>query len=312
MSTPTLHEPLRGAYCDLDTLLALRVHSRWLRTPVPRSASIHVGSHRSPVRGRGLEFEEVRPYQPGDDVRTIDWRVTARSQTPYTRVFRTERERPVLLMVDQRPGMFFGSQSCFKSVLAAQLAALLAWTALAQGDRIGGLVLGSQAITLQFPRRSRRTVLTFLAAIAEHNQSLSAQAMESADANLGQALLKLQHIAPPGTSLWLLSDLADFEHPAVQSALQSLARRHSVTVVWIHDPLELALPSGGRYTVSDGRQRLSLDGRNRALQHRFAKAMLQRRLQREHRLRQLGIRWITASTQAAPLQLAGALREGLR
>jgi uncharacterized protein (DUF58 family) len=114
------------------------------------------GTYHSAFRGRGVEFEEVRPYVVGDDVRTIDWRVSARTGRAHTRLFRAERERPVYLLLDQRHSMFFGTRGSMKSVQAAHAAALLAWAALAGGDRVGGLVLGSAGRQESRPRRSRR------------------------------------------------------------------------------------------------------------------------------------------------------------
>ncbi len=113
----------------------------------------------------------MRSYQPGDDIRTIDWRVTARTGSAHTKLFREERERPVLVVVDQRSSMFFGSSHCFKSVLAAQLASLLAWSALHGGDRVGGLVFNEQGHQEVRPRRSRKTVLALLSQISQLQSS---------------------------------------------------------------------------------------------------------------------------------------------
>ncbi|HSB97975.1 MAG TPA: DUF58 domain-containing protein, partial [Spongiibacteraceae bacterium] len=137
-------EPLHGAYCDLAELTAARLAADGLGLQsLKRAHSPLFGELRANLRGRGLEFEEVRSYQAGDDVRNIDWRVTARTGRPFTKLFREERERPSLLVIDQRQPMFFGSRTCFKAKLAAYYGALLAWAALQQGDRIGGLIIGN-------------------------------------------------------------------------------------------------------------------------------------------------------------------------
>ena len=123
--------PARGAYADLNDLIALRFPARQLGLARRnRALNALAGPNKSNFRGRGIDFEEVRSYQPGDDIRTIDWRVTARTGSAHTKLFREERERPVLVVVDQRSEMFFGSSHCCKSVLAAQLASLVAWSAL--------------------------------------------------------------------------------------------------------------------------------------------------------------------------------------
>ena len=124
------------------------------------------GTRRARRRGRGIDFDTVRAYQPGDDVRSIDWRVTARTGKAHTKVFREERERPVLTVVDARRNMAFGSRVRFKSVAACELAALIAWRALAAGDRSGGLIAAPDAVHLHRPSRTRSAVLAWLNALA--------------------------------------------------------------------------------------------------------------------------------------------------
>src|SRR5689334_18156294 len=150
-------EVLRGAYCELTELTGARfAASDWLLQHTRLATRELTGRMRTSLRGRGLEFEEVRAYQPGDDVRAIDWRVTARSGRTFTKLFREEREKPLLIVVDQRQPMFFGSTHCFKSKLAAYLGALLAWSGLEQGDRIGGLIIGNSERREIRPRRTRK------------------------------------------------------------------------------------------------------------------------------------------------------------
>ena len=165
--------PARGAYSDLADLIALRFPARQLKlTRRNRALNALAGPNKSNFRGRGIDFEEVRNYQAGDDIRTIDWRVTARTGAAHTKLFREERERPVLVVVDQRNGMFFGSRHCFKSVLAAQLASLVAWSALDSGDRVGGLVFNGREHRDIRPRRSRRTALALLSQVVDYNCAL--------------------------------------------------------------------------------------------------------------------------------------------
>ena len=173
--------PARGAHVELDDLIAMRFPARQLRLARRnRALSALAGPNKSNFRGRGIEFEEVRNYQPGDDIRSIDWRVTARTGSAHTKLFQEERERPVLVAVDQRSNMFFGSSHCFKSVLAAQLAGLLAWSALDAGDRVGGLVFNGATHRELRPRRSRKAVLALRAGIAEYNLALRVRAAPEA------------------------------------------------------------------------------------------------------------------------------------
>ena len=206
--------PARGAYAQLNDLISLRFPARQLSLARRnRALSVLAGPNKSNFRGRGIDFEEVRTYQPGDDIRTIDWRVTARTGSAHTKLFREERERPVLVVVDQRSGMFFGSSHCFKSVLAAQLASLLAWSALDAGDRVGGLVFNGTQHREVRPRRSRKTVLALLSQVAEYNDSLPLDTA-SAPQSFADMLSNLRRIARPGSSLFLVSDFhgASQEH----------------------------------------------------------------------------------------------------
>ena len=164
-----------GIRTDLKQLIDMRHRVREVQlfsTPGRRSPLI--GLHHSKLRGRGVDFDQVRVYQPGDDVRTIDWRVTARTQEPHTKLFHEERERPIYLLVEQSRQLFFGSGLMFKSVLAARAAGLIGWAALGHNDRIGGLVFGGQDNHEIKPRRSKQSLLQLLARLARANQALSA------------------------------------------------------------------------------------------------------------------------------------------
>ena len=162
-------------YANLHQLTLLQHRARGI-TFLPRQPvhSLLSGRHASRVRGRGLNFEEIRNYHAGDDVRTIDWKVTARLRSPHTRVYTEERDRPVLLIVDQRIGMFFGTRVNMKSVTAAQVAALAAWRVLDSGDRVGACVFNDDQIEVIAPNRSRMTVMRTLKSIVRFNQMLSA------------------------------------------------------------------------------------------------------------------------------------------
>jgi uncharacterized protein (DUF58 family) len=162
-----------GAYAELDSLIALEYKARGfsLRHNQPVRSTLF-GRRASHVRGRGLDFEELRNYVPGDDVRSIDWRVTARTQKAYVRVYSEERDRPTMLVIDQRINMFFGSRRNMKSVVAAEIAALAAWRVFTQGDRVGAFVFNDEAIDEVRMHRSRATVLRILNRLATLNRQL--------------------------------------------------------------------------------------------------------------------------------------------
>src|SRR5262249_29786429 len=162
-----------GVYVDLEQLIALEQKGRKVSL-LPRQPvhSLLSGRYASRMRGRGLNFEEIRDYRTGDDVRSIDWKVTARLQSPHVRVFNEERDRQGLLVVDQRLSMFFGSRRGLKSVTAAETAAVIAWRILNVGDRAGGVVFNDRDVDEVRPQRSRRVVLQFLSSIVARNQAL--------------------------------------------------------------------------------------------------------------------------------------------
>jgi uncharacterized protein (DUF58 family) len=267
--------PLRGATVPLAALVGLRHHAGHvdIRERARRRGSA-LGARTSRFRGRGMDFEEVRVYQPGDDVRAIDWRVTARKGQPHTKVFREERERPLLLAVDARARMAFGSRVRFKYVAAAEVAALAAWAALARGDRVGGLVFGVRGTTALRPHRSEAGVLRLLAAIADSAPGGTDDAVDAAIAppSLCDVLTRLATGAGHGLVV-LVSDFHDLDASAVQ-ACERLCRRAEVIGIHVHDALEAELPPPAQYTVSDGSQRRLLDSRDgaaRRLHHeRFA------------------------------------------
>lgn len=258
----TNFDPVPGAVApSAENLARLRHHARHLGLFPRRVARATGGGHSSRRRGRGMEFEEVRVYQPGDDVRSIDWRVTARRSEPHTKVFREERERPVHLMVDLRQPMFFGSQR-LKSTVACELAATLAWTGARAGDRIGGLVFGTATAHHIRAGRGHLGVLQLLRALGETAAQLVAAQPDCH--RLEHMVEELRRIAHPGAALFLISDFYDLaDQPGVERQLFELSRHCDITLMAVQDPLETALPPPGRYTVRTAANQLRvIDSRN--------------------------------------------------
>ena len=295
--------PSTGPYCELQQLIELRYPARKLNLKQrKRALSLLSGPNKTNFRGRGIDFEEVRNYQPGDDIRTIDWRVTARTGEAHTKMFREERERPVLVTTDQRAGMFFGSRHCCKSVLAAHLAALLSWSALQSSDRVGGLVFGASEHREVRPRRSRRSVLALLNHLSELNRALPPSA-EPGAASFADMLVDLRRIAKPGSALFIISDFAGALEERALEHIYQLTRHMEVTALHCSDPLEAQLPGAGRYTVTDGHDKTELHTGDRRLRRAFA-ARFDGNLQAlRSAYGKLGIPVIEASTADSPLAL---------
>ncbi|WP_105213686.1 DUF58 domain-containing protein [Pseudoalteromonas sp. T1lg22] len=243
-------------YKSKTQLLDLAVRKR-IRSP-------HSGQYLAPHKGRGMEFAEVRHYQSGDDVRSIDWRVTARTGEAHTKLFQEEKERPVLMLVDFSASMQFGSQLLFKSVQAAHLAALIAWSACARGDKLGALVFNDQQHHEFRPQSRDKAVLrVFHGLLDSHKQqqnlidSTGSNGSANAPAKGGPAnggpantgllaqLQRLNQLAKPGCTVYLLSDFAVLQQgdsPAIERELQRLARHCEVVACVISDPFEQHLP----------------------------------------------------------------------
>ena len=228
---------------DLVELVALRgpAHGLSLHAHRPALAQLQ-GAHRSAQRGRGLEFEEVRPYAAGDDARNIDWRVTARRGRPHTKLFREERERPVWLLADLHPGLYFGSRRQLKSALLLRAAALLAWVAVLGGDRLGALIVDGRAQPRIFPPRGREAgVLPVLEALVETQPQ--APGVPAAD-SLHTALGALRPLLQPGSLVLVLSDFSMLDD-RTEAALAALASRSDCRLLALTDPLERSgLPPG--------------------------------------------------------------------
>lgn len=262
----------RGAYTELSALLRCRFAAQDLKLFAHQPArSLLSGGERTRFRGRGMDFEEVRLYQPGDDIRSIDWRVTARTQVAHTKIFREERERPVFMLVDQRSSLFFGSQCCFKSVLAAHIAALLGWAALANGDRLGGLIFGDYDQRDVRPRRSKHAVLELLHQLQGYNHRLKspiAPDNEKRPNELHKILGDARRIAKPGCALFIISDFHDMDSTCEQQ-LFDLARHTDITLIHVYDSLEKELISNSPLTISNGHERMQLAANEKSFQRAY-------------------------------------------
>src|SRR5215475_6243897 len=205
---PMTRSPAPGVYADLGELTRLQFKARGFsflpRQPVQ---SLLAGRHASRLRGRGLNFDEIRRYLPGDDIRQIDWKATVRTRKTQTRVFTEERERSVLLLVDQRITMFFGSVRNMKSVTAAEAAALAAWRVVGEQDRVGALIFNDSKITEIRPQRSQVTVMRILHEVLEQNHALSVDSgMRSNGAMFNQALQRCERLTKHDCLVCIISD----------------------------------------------------------------------------------------------------------
>jgi uncharacterized protein (DUF58 family) len=248
-----------GVYAKAADLAALETAARdfsfLTRQPI---RSLLSGRHGSRVRGRGLAFEELRLYVPGDDTRTMDWRVTARTGKPYVRVYTEEKDRPCLFLVDQRINMFFGTKRSMKSVAAAEIAALGAWRALHDDDRVGGLVFNDGRIDDVRPHRSREAVMRLLETIAAQNGELrSDSGVPRTPSQLDAALDAAARAAGHGYLVVVVSDF-DGQSAATRDLLLRLSLHNDVIAILVYDPFLVNLPPSGDLVVSNGELQVEL------------------------------------------------------
>jgi uncharacterized protein (DUF58 family) len=249
-----------GVYVDLEELIALEQRGRKVsflpRQPVH---SLLSGRFASRMRGRGLNFEEIRDYRSGDDVRTIDWKVTARLQKPHVRVFNEERDRQALLVVDQRLSMFFGSRMSMKSVTAAHAGAIGAWRVLGVGDRVGAIVFNDSDLVEIKARRSRATVLQILSAIVAQNQALGVgRGLITAPIMLNTALEHAERRALHDATIIIISDF-DGADDTTRTMIGAMTRHNDVVALLVHDPLQSDLPASAAMTVTDGELQIQIE-----------------------------------------------------
>lgn len=288
---------IQGAYISLPQLLALRHKS--VRINQAQSTKVmgsQSGIKLSKVKGRGIDFAEVRAYQPGDDIRAIDWRVTARKNKPHTKIFREERERPALIYVDQSQHMFFGSTQRLKSVAAAELAGRIAWQTLAAGDRIGGIVIGNEEQTLFRPFRTTRAVGRLLNQIASANQTLTRSAFIDTQESKFSGLEQLRRLTQSNYRIFIISDFSgDIESWSEQ--IKQLARHNHVTLLHIQDPLDKELPPADHYVITDGNERLQFYSGKENLREKYANEFAQRWDRLQELCRHESLAYATLSTE---------------
>lgn len=284
---------------SLKTLLGLEYAATKLRKQPHRIHAKQAGQYLSAHKGRGMAFEESRLYQAGDDVRHIDWRVTARTDKTHSKVFREERETPLLIAVDYRATMQFATRGVFKSVQAAKLAGLLAWSAQQTGDRIGGQIFSEAGIQELKPQAGKPALLRFF-------NALSNPRWLSAKPGLDQALLRLRHHARPGCQVVVLSDFRDLNRLGEQQLAQ-LSRHCEVLLIQLYDPLEAQLPSKGRLRFTDSLRDLIIDSNDPLRQQAHQQRFLARQQHLQQLSRQLGISWLSCGTDQAALESLSGL-----
>jgi uncharacterized protein (DUF58 family) len=290
---------------SLKTLIDLAKQATRINLHHAQNRSQQSGGYISRFKGRGMEFDETRLYQPGDDIRSIDWRVTARTGKTHTKVFREERERPVFISVDDRLTMQFATRGVFKSVLATKLAGLLAWAAEYHGDRIGGQIFSELECRELKPQNGRHAVLRFLSAIVGKTNLTSSINELGTTAlpkiTLEQVLARLAQHARPGSLVYVISDFRGINEQT-ETYLAKLAQHCEVVLIFIYDPLESSLPTKGRYRFTNNERDVVIDTSDKQRLKNFQQLFTLRLQRIESLAKKRGLTFIKCSTSEDPLQ----------
>ena len=259
----------QDVFISLQDLLKMEHHARnfSFQARKQKVRSILGGKHASKLRGRGLDFEEVRNYVAGDDIRNIDWKVTARTQKTHSKVFSEEKEKPALIVVDQSKSMFFGSQRKTKSVVAAEVAALAAFRILKEGDRVGGIVFADEGIDIIYPKRDRKNILRFFEKIVERNRQLEHSSPVKFEEALKETLAKIRNIVTHDFLVLIISDFQRYS-PEVIKFISQTAQHNDVVLVKVYDPMEKEIPKT-KLVAGDGEKQIFVDGESKNLRQSF-------------------------------------------
>ena len=298
-------DPLLGTHTQLSDLLALRFQKHLASASnKARVVGNRAGTKMSNIKGRGVDLAEVRAYQPGDDVRSIDWRVTARTNEPHTKIFREERERPTLVVVDQTQSMFFGSKARMKSVCAAEVAARVAWQTLEAGDRVGGVVVANNGLHVHRPYRTTKSVARILNDVALANQALNRAS--HADHNILDVMLRIRRLAKHNFRVVIISDFLG-NLATWREHLQGIARANQLIVTHIYDPIERLLPPADYYMVTSGKERVAFFSGDDKVRQRYQQHFGQHQDQLKEICQHASMRYVEVATTDRNLEQASWL-----
>jgi len=306
ISAYTSHPHHNGVKVTLDDLIAEQKNAFGI---LPNSShkikAASSGGFRSPFKGRGMEFDEIREYKAGDDIRNLDWKVTAKLGKPFTKLFHEERERPIFLLVDMRPQMRFATKVAFKSVIAAKIAAMIVWSAKSAGDKLGGIVLSSTKYVRLKPRKQRRHMLVFLGALTEASTDSALKGSTS----LAKAVSDLRRVTGLGGAVFIISDFHDFDDD-VRRQLTMIASHSDLICIYVEDKLEGTPPPSGIYRINDGfGNSLTINTADERWRKEYEQSFKQRKAAVKDFCSKVGSLFIPIATDD---NLADSLRKGLR
>ena len=303
-------------WISAQSLIQLRLQASQIPLDSGKIHAKQGGAYISSFKGRGMEFDESRIYQAGDDIRNMDWRVTARTGTAHTKVFREERERPILLWLDLNPSMMFATRKRFKAVLASEIACLIAWSGAINNDRIGGLIFSATEHVEIKPRRGKTAVLDFIGRCTKHHGwqpekwgpewgqgTSSAESIEDKT----EAISRLNSVTHPGSLIFMISDFRGLNEKAL-SHIANISRNNDIIMIKITDPIEISLPASGSYKLTDGLKQLQIQTSSKKTRDKYHQRYLNHQQQLEKFCRLHRIHLINIATNDNVIE---KLRNGL-
>ena len=290
-----------GIHLGASELIALKPRCNALSLPMNRpAASSLAGAYRSRFRGRGVDFVESRNYLPGDDIRNMDWRVTARTGRAHTKIFQEERERPVLVAVDISQSLYFGTRTRLKSVAAGQLAAAVAWAAVRRGDRIGAFLFTSDDHREMRPTGGRRGAMRVIQGLVEWLDPDKARAGHKP---LSVSLERVRHAVRPGSLVLIISDFFNLDDQCHRH-LSRLRQHNDVIGCQVMDPAEEFLPAG-RFPISDGENSAMLDTYQELSRRKFRQMSSEHGEMPKRMFQRHKCGWMVLKTTDDPVEVLG-------
>jgi len=290
-----------------QSLIQLRIPASQLPLDSGKIHAKQGGAYLSSFKGRGMEFDESRIYQAGDDIRNMDWRVTARTGTAHTKVFCEERERPVLLWLDLSPSMMFATRNKFKSVIASEIATLIAWSAAKNNDRIGGLIFSADDHTEIKPRRGKTAVLDFIGRCTKHSAWRPEQSKSKSIPDKSSAVSRLRTVTHPGSLIFMISDFRDMNEKTF-AHIANISRSNDIIMIKISDPIEINLPTSGSYKLTDGVKELQIQTSSKKTRNEYHQRYVNHNEQLKRFCRQHRIHLVNISTDD---NIIDTLKKGL-
>lgn len=284
-----------GLFASLEELTEQRQYVSYLKQLSQiKTYSAMAGDVKSAFKGRGMELEEIRSYAYGDDVRDIDWRVTARKEQPFTKLYAEERDREIYVLLDLSPQMVFGTRHELKSVAAAKIAALLGWMSLENKDRFGCIIYDGQESLFFKPQNNRANMMVMLKKISEVTRRILHD-KTARISNLQKAVQLLQQNIKNQAAVFVVSDFTDFSDN-MQKSLAALSKKARVYALNVFDVLEEFPPKAGEYMAENKGERLIFESKSKYFQKEYKNYFKLKRLKVKDFCRKFGVRYAEIRT----------------